>query len=141
MASPKAPRRDPRTGRSVPKVVHQVFLEHQTDDYKAGDMKLRLVGLAGVGVGVAGALVGHYALQNQVATAAGIIAGTLVFFAALFAASRRYKRAYRAFIEDNMADDGTFLFCPNCKYGLHNQAQLRVCPECGTKPWKFTKGS
>ncbi|MEM9789907.1 MAG: hypothetical protein AAF842_05820 [Planctomycetota bacterium] len=137
MASPKAPRRDPRTGQSVPKVVHQLFLEHQPEDYRAGDLKLRLLGALGVAIGIGGALLGHYVIKSDVAAVAGLLVGVLVFFAALFAAAKRYKHAYRAFIEDHMADDGTFLFCPNCKYNLSRQNQHRVCPECGAKPWRF----
>ncbi|MEM1208002.1 MAG: hypothetical protein AAGI54_01925 [Planctomycetota bacterium] len=140
MAAPKAPRRDPRTGQSVPKVVHQLFLEHQTDDYKAGDQKLRLLGGLGVALGIGGAVFGHYVVNSDIAAVAGMLVGVLVFFAALFAASRRYKHAYRTFIEDHMADDGTFLFCPECRYDLSGQNQHRVCPECGAKPWIFTPG-
>ncbi|MEM9253473.1 MAG: hypothetical protein AAGB29_14105 [Planctomycetota bacterium] len=139
MAAPKAPRRDPRTGQSVPKVVHRLFLEHQPDSYKAGDLKLRLLGALGVAIGIGGALVGHYAVQSDIAAVAGLLVGVLVFAAALFAASKRYKHAYRAFIEDHMADDGTFLFCPKCGYDLSGQNQHRLCPTCGAKPWVFTQ--
>ncbi|MEM6334581.1 MAG: hypothetical protein AAF823_14710 [Planctomycetota bacterium] len=136
MPTPKAPRRDPKSGRSVPRVVHQIFLKNQPADYRQGDVKLRVIGGIGVAVGVIGALIGR-GVGSDVAAIAGMLFGAAIFGGALFAASRRYKRAYRSFIEQNMADDGTFLFCPNCHYDLRGQTQHKLCPECGTKPWVF----
>jgi uncharacterized paraquat-inducible protein A len=116
--------------------VHQLFVEHQPEDYRRVDRRLRVVGLVGVGVGLGVALAASAAgsLAFQIV---GVAIAVVTLGVALFLASRRYKRAYRQFIEDHMADDGTFLYCPNCKYDLSTQNQHRLCPKCQTKPWVF----
>jgi len=139
MAS-KAPTRDPRSGRSVPRVVHQLFVEHQPDDYRKTDRALRITGVAGIVVGLAITLAGN-AVTNLPLQITGLAVAVVTLGTCLFIASRRYKHAYRDFITQHMADDGTFLFCPNCRYDLSTQNQHRVCPACNTKPWVFKSQS
>ena len=127
----------PAPKRNVERIVHEVFREHASDEYRRRDKTLRFVGLGGVVVALVSLGVGN-AINQPWVMACGAGVGLGVFAVALFKASRLYKHSRLDFIKASMADDGTFLFCPKCRYDLRgSQTTPTSCPECGAVPWKF----
>ncbi|MEM6854089.1 MAG: hypothetical protein AAF593_06735 [Planctomycetota bacterium] len=141
-SSSKTPR---FSNRQAQKLVHGLWRENADPMYLRRDMKLRIVGASGV----LGMLIGLW-IGDQQGLAwvqiASVVAGVMVFGGALWRASRNYKADYKRFVVAHMADDGTFLFCPQCGTSLGDASEEHIrrspptsCLSCGGKPWKFER--
>ncbi|MBB6428603.1 hypothetical protein [Algisphaera agarilytica] len=127
------------------KLIHGLWKQNADAMYHRRDMKLRIIAVAGVVAMLIGLGVGD--MQGlPLVQAASLVAGVLVFGGALWTASRNYKTDFNRFVVAHMADDGTFLYCPECQalMGDPNDEHVRTnpptsCTECGSKPWKFER--
>ncbi len=131
------------TSRQASKVIHELWRPRIDVDHRAADTRLRIAAILGVVVFIAGLIIGDQAGRPAV-MGIGAALGIVTFTIALAKASSHYKRGYRRFVVEHMADDGTFLFCPNCKAPLGDPDDPHVktepptaCHGCGTNPWRF----
>ncbi|MEM1109682.1 MAG: hypothetical protein AAGH99_13435 [Planctomycetota bacterium] len=141
-SSSKMPRLN---NRQAYKIVHGLWKENADPMYQRRDMKLRIVGVAGVIAMLIGLWIGDQQGSAAVQIASAV-AGVMVFGGALWSASRNYKADYKRFVVAHMADDGTFLFCPQCRALMGDPTDERVrlqpptsCTKCDGKPWKFER--
>ncbi len=133
------------TQRQAARLIHDLWKKRVDVDYQRADAKLRIAAGLSVAVLIVGVIIGEQAGRREVVGIAVAI-GLLTFVIALFKASSNYKHAYRRFVVEHLADDGTFLFCPQCQaaLGAPQDAQVKrdpptSCPECGAGPWKFER--
>ncbi|MEO1236120.1 MAG: hypothetical protein AAFX76_04960 [Planctomycetota bacterium] len=133
------------SSRQAAKIVHEIRLQHLDPAYQAADRRLRIFAAVGILIFLVGLIVGDRLGSMNVMGAAGG-AGLGLFGWALWRASRNYKRDYHRFIARHQADDGTLLFCPECRYQLGDPDDAEVrsnpprkCPECGGAPWRLEK--
>lgn len=125
------------TSRSQQANLHRLWTANQSEAYKKRDLQFRIFGVGALVVGFAIAGLGY-----QMGVTAVIIVGMVLaiggFGVALGKASRYYHASRKQWVKDQMAEDGTFLFCPQCDYDLRKCAlPIAACPECGTKPYRF----
>ncbi|MEM8783434.1 MAG: hypothetical protein AAGE65_11345, partial [Planctomycetota bacterium] len=129
------------TERRAANVIHEIMRrpEHHDEEYAAKDKRLKIAAMFGLVIVVFSVILGDQ-LNSPETVGIGVALGLLVFGAALFKASGQYKQAYRKFVTSNMADDGTFGFCPSCqaKQPIEDgDAAPKTCRSCNAKLWRF----
>ncbi len=141
--APPAPIR--HNSREAARLVHDLWKQRIDVDYRRADTRLRIAGGLGVVILIGGLIVGESIGRKEVVGIA-VAVGLLTFIIALFKASGNYKRSYRKFVLEHMADDGTFLFCPSCKAPIADPNDPAsktdppaACPHCDAGPWRFER--
>ncbi|MEM8493940.1 MAG: hypothetical protein AAF663_00960 [Planctomycetota bacterium] len=129
------------TERRAANVIHEIMQrpEHRDDEYAAHDKRLKIAAMLGVVIVVFAVILGDQ-INSPETVGIGVVLGILTFGIALFKASGNYKRAYRRFVTSNMADDGTFGFCPSCKakQPIEDRDEgPKTCRSCNAKLWRF----
>ncbi|MEM1446155.1 MAG: hypothetical protein AAGF84_08875 [Planctomycetota bacterium] len=128
------------TERRAANVIHEIMQrpEHRDDDYAAHDKRLKIAAMFGLIIVVFSVILGDQ-LSSPESVGIGVVLGILTFGVALFKASGNYKRAYRRFVTSNMAEDGTFAFCPACHAKQPPVAgpPRKTCWSCNAKLWRF----
>jgi hypothetical protein len=132
-----------KTERQAHRAIHELWRAHPTPAYQRRDVRLRFAAVVGIAILLVGLFVGDRLGLTWLMIGSGIV-GASIFGGALWQASRAYKRDYQRFVVEHLADDGTFLFCPDCRHPLGSPDDPSVrenppkrCPECGTKPWRL----
>jgi hypothetical protein len=131
------------TERRAANVIHEIMRrpEHRDEDYAARDKRLKIAAMFGIVAIVFSVILGDQ-LNSPETVGIGVAVGLLIFGAALFKASRQYKDAYRRFVTDHMADDGTFAYCPAChaKQPIdRHTSPPKTCRSCNAKLWRFER--
>ncbi|MEM9752526.1 MAG: hypothetical protein AAF916_03995 [Planctomycetota bacterium] len=129
------------TERRAANVIHEIMQrpEHRDDEYAAHDKRLKIAAMLGVVIVVFAVILGDQ-INSPETVGIGVVLGILTFGIALFKASGNYKRAYRRFVTSNMANDGTFVFCPTCqeRQPIADDGQApKTCRSCNAKLWRF----
>ena len=134
-----------RTEKQAHRVIHEIWRQHPDPGYQRRDIRLRLAAALGVATLLVGVYVGDRLGLAWLMVASAVL-GIGMFGGALWQASRSYKVEYQRFVLAHLADDGTFLFCPECQYRLGGSDDAeamrqppRRCPECGAVPWRLEK--